>query len=183
MRFEYVKNLLPLILFVALSACGRAPVLELGQFSSYVERFEEVSSTVGAPVKVTDLVVKFGTVGERQDGVCETGDFIPPTIIINSKNWGKMSEDEREALMFHELGHCVLTRNHVTEMMDEETPLSMMYPIALNPSRYVEHREHYHRELFGMESPTPTPSPTASPVARGSVTRQALHSDCFRHLE
>ncbi len=202
MRTDEVKTTLKIFcltaIALALSACGRAPVLELGQFASYVERFEQVSSKVGKPVKVTDLVVRFGSpeeVGERRDGVCETGDFIPPTVILNVRNWGRMSEESREALMFHELGHCVLFRNHVSEYMADakasstesnpgdsqeedgtKVPRSLMYPIALNPEMYVDHRDHYHHELFGADPKAPvdpvTPPSGSTPAARTALGSQ-----------
>ncbi len=182
MRASGLKAVFAVLATMAISSCGRAPVLELGQFSNYVERFEEVSAEVGRPVKVADLVVKFGEVGERQDGVCETGDFIPPTIIINSKNWGKMNESAREALMFHELGHCVLFRHHLDKMMAENVPESMMYPVALPPATYDEYRDHYHRELFGVATTTTTTTAAVSAPTQGTSRQAQTHAGCHHEI-
>ncbi|MFK7979626.1 MAG: putative metallopeptidase, partial [Saprospiraceae bacterium] len=42
------------------------------------------------------------TTGERQ-------------IVIDEKFWKRSSELSKELIVFHELGHCVLERNHFDE--------------------------------------------------------------------
>jgi hypothetical protein len=147
--FPTVKKISVLVLTaIAASACGRAPVLELGEFAPYVAKFEQTSIEVGKPVQVNDLVVKFGPTEERQDAVCETGDAITPTILINQLSWSRMTEADREALMYHELGHCVLGRNHITTRNTNGQPISLMYPVAISAHVYLENKESFIRELF-----------------------------------
>jgi hypothetical protein len=137
------------ILAISISACGKAPVLELGQFEPYVQKFEQESEVVGAPVKVTDLKVQFGEMkDERENGVCEVFEDETPTITINKEAWDTMTDADREALMFHELGHCVLRRNHVTEVSADGTPVSLMNPYRIQTEIFVENQDYYIHELF-----------------------------------
>ena len=41
-------------------------------------------------------------------------------LIINPKGWRVSTNIEKEIIIFHELGHCYLNRNHVTEKYCKE---------------------------------------------------------------
>jgi hypothetical protein len=51
-------------------------------------------------------------------------------VLINKAYWVNASDSEREALIFHELGHCILGRNHE----DGTTPISggLLYKSLMN---------------------------------------------------
>src|SRR5690606_17670169 len=51
---------------------------------------------------------------------------------------------DREQLMFHELGHCILNRSHTNSTN------SIMYPYHLSANYYINHYVNYIAELFGM---------------------------------
>lgn len=53
---------------------------------------------------------------------------------------------DREELMFHELGHCILNRPHVNSTS------SIMYPYHLGGSGYLANYANYVSELFGFTS-------------------------------
>jgi hypothetical protein len=75
---------------------------------------------------------------------------------------------EQEALIFHELGHCYLGRNHTSEKLPNGAPKSMMVPnditiyspcvyqIGEEPCDKTSRREYYLDELF---DPNTTPVP------------------------
>lgn len=136
---------------VLLSACGRDKVLDVGPFASYVAKFEARSVQVGQPTKVDDLVMKFGPTNSASEaGYCEIAadDDAPPTITINLDTWLGMDEAKREALAFHELGHCVLRRVHLSGELSVGIPLSVMNPYTLEGNIYEGNLGYYTQELF-----------------------------------
>jgi len=50
------------------------------------------------------------------------------SISIDPLFWKTSTELEKEYIMFHELGHCVLNRNHTTQSDMNSTCLSIMEP-------------------------------------------------------
>ncbi|MGE0616715.1 MAG: putative metallopeptidase [Bacteriovoracia bacterium] len=111
---------------IALNACGRAPVLELNEFASYVETFEAEAAANGNPLKVQDLIIKFSNkLDSKTEGLCTLGSDTP-TIEVNAKTFHKLSDIQKEALLFHELGHCVLGRAHANELANDGTVSSLM---------------------------------------------------------
>jgi len=146
------KIIIPLLAIAALSACGKKPVLEVGQFSSYVQKFEQEATVQGQTVKVTDLIVKFGPMENQYErGICEIQGDSTPTILINEDAWNDMSEDEREPLLFHELGHCVLKRKHRADQMGPGVPASLMNPYTIAGWTYEQYRKYYIQELFSQK--------------------------------
>lgn len=141
-------------LFSALAAsCGRDRTLELGEFAPYVDRFEQSALVHGLRVEVSDLVIRYGAMETAQErGACEISANRPPTIIIRQDTWQKMGEAEREELLFHELGHCVLSRKHRKDIGNEGMPKSIMNPYLIRGELYQENRDYYLRELFRPDS-------------------------------
>lgn len=72
-------------------------------------------------------------------------------IQINRKTYGQ-SRTESEMVLFHELGHCELGRDHtevLTQTKDGRViPFSLMFPTIFTASDYMRHHEHYIIELF-----------------------------------
>ncbi len=136
---------------IALSACGRAPQLEIDpELVPYVSSFEQVSVEQGAPVKIQDLIAGFGELDNpRSNGVCELQNGEAPKIIIARVKWDRMSAEKRESLMFHELGHCILGRKHEPATTPDGIPASIMNPYSLDSFTYSLNRVYYIAELFG----------------------------------
>jgi len=144
------RGLIYSFMALALSACGKPQVLELGQFAPYVKAFEDSSAEHSTkPVKVTDLRVQFGVMqNPLENGACEIVGNGTPTININEATWKRLTEEDRKGLMFHELGHCVLHRNHVREVSPQGIPVSLMNPYRINTQTLVANEEWYMKELF-----------------------------------
>lgn len=88
---------------------------------------------------------------------------------LSEETWRKTDRWQREQLVFHELGHCVLNRNH-----DNKTVMgiqkSVMNHAVLPKDMYLLHREYYLRELFMNVTEVPTLDivpPTIIYVPRG----------------
>lgn len=59
------------------------------------------------------MYVGWGETGEGL-GYCQKA-ILPPKfsrIIIDRQKWAELGEFQRKALMYHELGHCLLDRDH-----------------------------------------------------------------------
>jgi hypothetical protein len=59
-----------------------------------------------------------------------------------------MEDADREELIFHEMGHCVLGRAHKSIKTAEGIPASIMHPYRISNSVYKEYRDQYLNELF-----------------------------------
>lgn len=85
-------------------------------------------------------------------GMCITypGGF--KIITLDSEYWyNTLDEDQKEFLVYHELGHCLLGQDHREEMVESEygnVKLSIMASIMLPINTYKERRGHYKYELF-----------------------------------
>lgn len=104
-------RLIPIVFF--LSACGRSMLYDTTIFEKYVQTFERESIVYGRPIDVVDLVIKFSeTLPEDVVGRCHRNFNAAPLILINITWWEYLSVDEKEILLFHELGHCILGLAH-----------------------------------------------------------------------
>lgn len=68
--------------------------------------------------------------------------------LFNSKGFSyrQVEAADREELMFHELGHCILNRGHTN------STASIMYPYHLGGLGYLNYYASYISELFGFTS-------------------------------
>ena len=114
----------------------------------YVAIFEAESVARGLP-PVTNLVVQFGFTLWPQLAYCHMITYEVPLVIVNAKWWQSASEGQREALVMHELGHCVLERGHNNAYNSISAPESIMNAYLLDARQYETHREYYLDELFG----------------------------------
>lgn len=92
-------------------------------------------------------------------GQCEYGTpWSAPAIILQKHYWEDYSEDTREELLFHELGHCLLMRDHVEttfkDASDLEAPTSIMFSRVIPGAIYVTNRNYYINELFTNAHPS-----------------------------
>lgn len=134
------------------SGCGKESKLELGEFAPYVAQFEISAALNGSPLKVEDLKITLGNLSQdslnQESGLCEITEGQTPLITIDQASWESMDETERESLIFHELGHCVLRRAHLAVIRTNGSPESIMNPTLVAEFDYVHDQNHYHSELF-----------------------------------
>ena len=175
---------LTLLLFIALFAtgCGHAQTVQIDPaVQPYVDRFVAASSTIyDSPVQIDDLIIVIADtlpVTGDSTGVCQTGFGITPTITLLKSYWESMDPElspngdiGREALVFHELGHCVLARPHrndtfylvipaTADSLQSHTEYqeSIMYyqadELLVDVDYYTQNREKYMSELFSGWEP------------------------------
>jgi hypothetical protein len=80
-------------------------------------------------------------------GICKLGYYRVPYIAIDRTYWKNSSRWGREWLVFHELGHCVLDRDHRDDKFGVNCPASIMHSYA-NSFCYKDYRNYYVKELF-----------------------------------
>jgi len=115
--------------------------------------FEEEAAERGFAFNLTDLgitgnIVELGSGGVI--GLCRRHDDQPNRIAVDVDAWRAGTEAFRELVVFHELGHCVLNREHRDEQEDGVC-LSIMHSGLTDCSTSLEddeERELYLDELF-----------------------------------
>lgn len=117
------------------------------EIQPYITNFENYSKNYGLNIKVTNLVVNYNTSTSEVAGSCLDGQFITPTITLNTTYWNTTDSTLKEIIMFHELGHCVLGRVHRLDIINGE-PVSIMYPYILNDLVYQNSKDAYLKELY-----------------------------------
>ena len=123
-------------------------------FSAFVTNFEAASKNMGRSGRISDLVVEFGsTPSMNETGVCEITEGETPRVTINERIWTNLSVMDRQEVIFHELGHCVLRRQHQEGTVTVggywgTIPSSIMYPYRIPGSIYEPNQEYYDGELF-----------------------------------
>ena len=87
-------------------------------------------------------------------GSCSYGRFRNNEIIIDSEFWSRAPNLYREYIVFHELGHCYLSRDHLDACLSNRTWQSLMRSGTESTCRdnYTNFtREYYIDELFGVD--------------------------------
>jgi len=70
-------------------------------------------------------------------------------VLVSLEQWNMMTELEREWVLFHELGHCVLFREHDNErILGGLCPRSIMHPWFTRDLCYKMKYDYYIKELF-----------------------------------
>lgn len=138
-------------------------------FESFVQEFTEEGTKRGEVIDFseTGLIVEFSDGAAEVNGgtgntigFCVRGGY---HIVIDKTDWTAASEISRNFLLFHELGHCALSRGHKNNRFtNSDTWESIMRgsPIEdaelIIPVPYFGFRkEYYNDELFDENAPAP----------------------------
>jgi hypothetical protein len=123
-------------------------------FIPFVQQFEAILGR-----SIGDIPIQFEDENGYAVGQCIMWDYKWREIKIDPTYWNHDALDDsaRMALIFHELGHCVLNRDHVStgwSFYDGVTiwsvPTSLMSPYAFfsNYPPYPSLKSYYIEELF-----------------------------------
>lgn len=172
---------LPALLIVAIItglSCQRSrqPEPEPKQYSvpagvePYVQRFRDETHKRGQTPATDNLIIAFGaTQSGDACGQCvlESGKTPRITLSTDAYCWQGASDNERECLVFHELGHCLLNRAHRTDRFPNNAYVSLMnpddvgvyatchYPIGKDDCDKRPRRDYYLDELVNSATPLP----------------------------
>lgn len=149
------------ILSMLSSSCGQAGeksqplIVGSDKLLQYYEKFKADAFGIGRVLPERDILIMFGET--RTDelpnrvGYCA---FTEPRLVVINEEWfNNASEENKEVLMYHEFGHCVLDLDHTTDCNDFfhiitcNNPKSIMYP-NVGWRGYFENRQWYIQELF-----------------------------------
>jgi hypothetical protein len=171
-----MRNIWIGLLIIFMSGCSSQEEPEMvyevpEEFQAFVETFVEEAALRGFNYQITNLILWYDDdLGIKYCGQCNSNSMdqnIQKIILINSnKCW--LNDLQKEALIFHELGHCFLGRLHDTTLLPNDDPKSMMaegniriyspciYAIGgTNDCNFTFKRTYYLDELFNENAPTP----------------------------
>ncbi len=163
-----MKNtLLLLILSFFLASCGGSNKKHIqhlegsrqfaatdSTFKPFVDSFTSNARTyLSKPTFVVgDIPVNFGDTSNNEfDGVCNSYSDGSKEVLIKKSWWDKASNHQKEVMIYHELGHCSLNRDHDGELLskdDYEVKASIMNPTIPGSAHYVQYKTSYLTELF-----------------------------------
>lgn len=168
-------HLIGLLLLSLFSACEKEPILfeyriEEG-LEEYVDRFFAEAEKRNIVLEKENLIVEFTGYLASEDicGQCERPKRTKEgqRIVLISKArecWYIEPDQNKEALVFHELGHCLLGRDHRDDFFPSGAPKSIMTTILEGPYQpciyvfggeedvkkcnFTVRRDYYLDELF-----------------------------------
>lgn len=146
-------NKLLVLSLLLLSACGKMqspqdPRTIHGvdtEFIPYVDLYIQSKGYglgYSIPIGFTDLP-------DDTVGLCTRWSNGYRQIQVDRAYWDYISENEKRSLIFHELGHCDLNRNHEETVMSNYWPTSLMYPYNFGYPDGME--AYYMNELFNTD--------------------------------
>ena len=166
-----------ILCMVLLANCKKepfTPVFSIHEdFKSMIDTFRVESLRHGLSVDFNNLILDYNT--KLEDDICgqcnstSTGiDQLQKIVEISMNNHCWDHREELEALVFHELGHCLLGREHIMDTLPNGDPKSLMVAGNLTlyaPCKYVfgtencnnlHKRSYYIQELFDPNTPIPS---------------------------
>jgi Zn-dependent protease with chaperone function len=161
---SFLHHRLIAVLFIGLAAqsCAQkqdhtATLAIQDAFVPFVTEFERVAGQQGQNLTISDLIVEFGdTPSMNETGVCIWSSDETPRVVINQRIWATLNDDDREEVIFHELGHCVLQRLHRSNRIGVAgggtRPDSVMYPVRIDGVTYMNNIGPYQAELFSSRN-------------------------------
>ncbi len=140
------------------------------QFESYIGSFIAEAAARGHHITVNNLIIQFDSSLSvlycAKSNVISSQNNIQKIISLNPtlKCW--LNNTQLETIIFHEMGHCLLGRDHDTGLLPKGYPRSLMYPndITLYSSCIyavsdscdkLYRRGYYLDELFDPATPVP----------------------------
>lgn len=157
---DYMRSILVVLFFIFLVGCDKGEVRRYNStddvFSSFVTSFiDDYKSFTGKQINF-DVAINFYGEGEAGFMVlahCYVYSTKKNEILIDPDRWETLSEVDKKALIYHELGHCALGYDHRDDMIpvgEGEIKASIMHTSSRNTLRtsHPEVNEFYLAEFF-----------------------------------
>jgi hypothetical protein len=163
------------------------------EFTAYLQRFEAEGASRGHTFdpQTSGLIMEFGNLSDNNAGL--THFEMPIRIQIDKTYWKTVSNSSgadlmKEDLIFHELGHALLGRDHLNATLENDDWKSIMCGgIKVNNRSWNinyrgERRNYYVDELFNKLTPAPDFSSMKLPIdTTGFSTLYQLNFDSQAH--
>lgn len=154
----------------------------------FVEEFENgYNLPVTYPVLFDDGAKTGGVNGQGTTiGLCETYSNGNRFVYIN-RAWFQNAQRtmvQKKILIFHELGHCSMSRNHDSRTYGNGMPYSIMYPV-INAivSNYVANENYYLTELGDSSIAGSDPSTYMTVDSHESDSFHVTENGCHHEIE
>ena len=148
------------------------PVYDVpADYQHFVESFINEAAVRGYSLNINNLIIKYDDSMEvPYCGKCNSRSLdrdIQKIVSFNPNLSCVFADEQREALVFHELGHCVLGRGHddstlpngdhksLMNQSDLAVYTSCIYVIGNEPCDLRFRRTYYLDELFDENAPVP----------------------------
>jgi hypothetical protein len=116
------------------------------KFESEIKHIDNIVITIVNSIESSKANKEFYTIGQ-----CQISNEHAPTIILLKEYWEEANYNEKESLLYHELGHCVLMLGHDESVSEDGRPLSIMYSSQLLQYWYDLYRQDYMQDLINKE--------------------------------
>ncbi|MFZ9000312.1 MAG: hypothetical protein ACO20H_03355 [Bacteriovoracaceae bacterium] len=126
-------------------------------FQEYITQFKTAHKQIhSSDIRLDHIPINFGKPSKKSfEGVCHIYYDGTKEILIRKDWWdryvGESGETVKRLMIFHELGHCLLDREHKNEMIthgDKEINASIMSATLMPFPDYNTYMNQYDRELF-----------------------------------
>jgi hypothetical protein len=174
LKNQTVQQMMLGLLLLCFVGCKKEPDPEYrvpADVEPYIQAFIKEAKDRGLDMKIDNLIVEFDKpTGDYICGVCKGMKSRQKHIVLGIQPycWKDANNFIREALVFHELGHCYLARFHKTDKFADGTYASLMnpedtevyssciYPIGGgNECNKTARRKYYIDELFNENTLKP----------------------------
>ncbi len=121
-----MKHIYIILITILFCSCSEDKVQVIpNELRSYVDMFFDEGNSRGFNKSIDDFdfTIQFGSLDGVRYGQCS---FQNNTITIDQEKWDLLTEERKVWLVFHELGHCVLGRQHRNKTMDNGECISIM---------------------------------------------------------
>lgn len=147
----YTRHMLPFIAYSlcisSLTACGSEPIEEypkeleglVNEFKGYCKQYNKECFKEGVTIKVE---YHYKWLRSEIIGHCEYKEYHTPFIRLKGEWWEMGDSLDKESLLFHEFGHCILNRGH------NDITSSLMASYLIDKNRYKKKKVYYINELF-----------------------------------
>ncbi len=136
-----MKNLLIIILLTGCMADGAVKSIDL-ELKPYFEEFDKMMMKETGKINRPFIGAAFvGSLNGKAVGACRIWNTGSREVLIERNFWDNASEEERENLILHELGHCALNLGHVNNY-------SIMNAYVLDINYFRNNRNKLIAELF-----------------------------------
>lgn len=140
------------------------------EIEPYVQTFRAEAGRRKRVIAADNLIIRFGILqGNAVCGECLTEAGKTPRITLSAdvSCWKNANSDQRECLVFHELGHCLLNRPHRSDRFPNGAYVSLMnpgdvsvyatctYDVGGDACDKRARRPYYLDELFDPATPAP----------------------------
>jgi hypothetical protein len=131
---------------------------------SYLNEFQKQAKLHHTSVDSSHLVMRFSEMSDSMLAYCSQSTN-GPTVVVKGSWWNDVGNSDRESVVFHELGHCLLhlTHDNSTEnaydyfgssLYKQGFPSSVMNKYHFSAYTYQLNRETYIDRLFNEKNNT-----------------------------